>query len=315
LAAPGRQRLIMTGVAGSGVAAPVERASVSPAGAISVVFSPGAASGPPGSEAVVALAESNGAVGKPVPAIVTRSFLAATGQRIGAPVQVGVAGAMVDIVPVLAVANIPTITDGSPAVLIDQASLNDALQAVGVAPPPANEWWLRTSGPPVLTGLPPGASVSSRAEVAQSLVGDPLSKAAQQALLAIAIAAVLLAAIGLLVSVATAAERARDAALLDALGMPTGQVARLLGLEQASTVVVTGAIGMVLGAALAELIVPAVTLTQQATRPVPPTVVQMPWLLASAVVLVLVAAPTLTTMIGQPRRTSAAARIRYEDET
>ncbi len=67
----------------------------------------------------------------------------------------------------------------------------------------------------------------------------------------------------MLVSIATASERSRDLALLDALGMPPRQIARLLGLEQGLTAVAPSAIGLLFGAALSELIVPAVTLTPE----------------------------------------------------
>ena len=80
---------------------------------------------------------------------------------------------------------------------------------------------------PDLAGLPAGTTISSRAGLASALSADPLSLDTQQALLALAIAAVLLAVVGMLVSVATASDRTSDLALLDALGMPPGQIARL----------------------------------------------------------------------------------------
>jgi ABC-type antimicrobial peptide transport system permease subunit len=150
--------------------------------------------------------------------------------------------------------------------------------------------------------------------LATALLADPLLLASQQALLAIAIAAILLALVGMLVSVATASERARDLALLDALGMPPGQVARMLALGQAMTAIATSAIGLLFGVLLSRLIVPAVTLTARAARPVPPLVVQVPWLAAAVIALVMAAVPTVAIMLTTPRAGRGAVMIRLESE-
>ncbi len=167
----------------------------------------------------------------------------------------------------------------------------------------------------MLAGLPPGTSTTSRARLVSALLADPLSLASQQALLALAVAAVLLAIIGMLVSIATASERSRDLALLDALGMPPRQIARLLGLEQGLTAIAPSAIGLLFGAALSELIIPAVTLTPRAVRPVPAVSVQVPWLLAATIALAMAVLPTLTIVLALPRGQSGAARIRMEEDT
>ena len=96
-------------------------------------------------------------------------------------------------------------------------------------------------------------------------------------------------------------ERARDLTLLHALGMPPRQVARMLALEQAMTAVATSAVGVLFGVALSKVIVPADTLTAQATRPVPPLVVQVPWLAAAGIAVVMAAVPTLAIMFTAPR--------------
>ncbi len=224
-------------------------------------------------------------------------------------------GTNIPIVPVAAVRDLPTLGGGSPGVLVDQRALNDVLQTNGAPPLAITEWWLRTSSLPTLTGLPPDTSTAFRARLASSLLADPLTLASQEALLAIAIAAVLLALIGMLVSVATAAERGRDLALLDALGMPPGQVARMLALEQAMTAVATSGVGLLFGVVLSQLIVPADTLTAKAARPIPALVVQVPWLAAAVIAVVMAAVPTLAIMLTAPRAGSGAAMIRLEGET
>jgi FtsX-like permease family len=262
------------------------------------------------------LSASYPGVGKPLPVVVTRSLLSNSGLRLGSPLQVSVGGITVPMTPVAAVGAIPTIGGGTPAVLVDQGSLASALMAAGGAPVPVTEWWLRTSrARPALTGLPAGTQTASRAQVARAFAADPLIASSQQAMIAIAIAAVLLALISLLVSVATATDRARDLALLDALGTRPAQVARLLGLEQAMTTIVTCCVGVLIGAGLSRLIIPAIALTNQAAKPVPPIVVQLPWLLAVAIALVVTAVPTLASVLSLPRRTAGAARTRLEEET
>jgi hypothetical protein len=254
-------------------------------------------------------------VNKPLPAVVTPSFLAATGAKIGGLLVAGVDGTTVRITPTAVLSHLPTMTNGSPGVLVDQAALADVLQVAGAQPENVTEWWLKTRGHVVLAGLPPGTSTAIRARLVSSLLADPLSLASQQALLALAIAAVLLAVIGMLVSIATASERSRDLALLDALGMPPRQIARLLGLEQSLTAVAPSAIGLLFGAALSELIIPAVTLTSRASRPIPAVAVQVPWLLAVAIALAMAVLPTLAIVLALPRRQSGAARIRMEEDT
>jgi hypothetical protein len=290
----------------------VSLARVTPGGGIITVFKPGFAVGAPSSPAGISLSGSYPGVGKPLPAVVTGSFLTATGLQVGDRFDAAMDGTTVQIIPVAVVSFLPTIIDGSPSVLVDQRGLVGALQSTGAPPEDVTEWWLRTSGHLSLTGLPPGTSTASLAPLTRVLLADPLSLASQQALLGIAVAVLLLAVIGLLVSIATAADRAGDMALLDALGMPPVQVARLLGLEQALTAVATSGIGLLFGAALSKLIIPAVTLTAQAARPIPPIVVQVPWLLAAAVALAIAAVPTVAATLAVPRRGSGLARSRLE---
>lgn len=284
-------------------------------GGITATFKPGFASadGRPGPGAIT-ITDGYPGFGAPLPAVATRSFLTATSLRVGDRAQVNTDGVTVPVMVLGVVKNLPTLTDGSPGLLVDQRALTDELLATGAQPVPITQWWLRTSGHLVLAGLPPDTTTALQTAVARALGADPLSVAGQQGLLGIAIAAALLAIIGLLVSVATAGERSRDAALLDALGMPPGSVARLLSIEQALTAAATSVIGLLFGVALSELIIPAVTLTIKATRPVPAIIVQVPWLPAAAIALAMAAVPTVAVVLTLPRSASAAARIRLEDE-
>jgi len=321
-AAPAGRPLVFSATKNTGGIVPTAlNARTTSRGAVVATFKPGATSNVVGNYqtvqtglAQVEVAESFRGEGRPVPAVVTRSLLTRSGQRIGSRMQVGIAGTTVLITPVAVVANLPTVGGGNPGVLVDQRALGDALQAGGAPPVTVTEWWLRKSGRLNLAGVPPGTAISTRASMERALLADPLLLDSQQALLAIAVAAILLALVGMLVSVATASERARDLALLDALGMPPGQVARMLALGQAMTAVATSAVGLLFGALLSRLIVPAVTLTAQAVRPVPPLVVQVPWLAAAVIAVVMAAVPTIAIMLTTPRSGRGAAMIRLEGE-
>ena len=163
-----------------------------------------------------------------------------------------------------AISGFPTISGPGGGLVVDQSALQQALATAGVEPWPVTEWWLRTSGPPSMAGLPAGAMLADRAAMAAALLANPLAAAPQLAMLAIAVAAVVLAAAGFLVSAATARDRARDLALLAALGATRRQLTRLLCLEQAVLAVPAAAAGLLLGGVLARLVVPAVTLTAPA---------------------------------------------------
>ncbi len=74
--------------------------------------------------------------------------------------------------------------------------------------------------PSLARALPPGAAVTSRAALTAAALADPLSAAPQQALLAMAVAAALLAITGFWVSIAAdVRQRRAENALLAALGV------------------------------------------------------------------------------------------------
>jgi predicted lysophospholipase L1 biosynthesis ABC-type transport system permease subunit len=209
----------------------------------------------------------------------------------------------------------PTIGGGG--LIADQSRLQQALAGAGGTPPPVTEWWLRTGGAasarePTLTGLPAGAVLTDRDSIARSLLANPLAVAPQLAMLAIAAAALILAAAGFAVAAATAGERSRDIALLAALGATRRQLTRLLCLEQAALGVPAAAAGLVLGLALARLVVPAVTLTATGAHPQPSVLVQIPLVWPLAVALLTAAVPVAIAALGPGRRLGLTAQTRVE---
>jgi putative ABC transport system permease protein len=250
-----------------------------------------------------------------IPAAITRAFASAIGTGVGNTFPVTVGGTPVSVKVVSVVHAFPTVTGPNGGVIVDQGSLQQALAAAGTGPVPISEWWLRTSGPAVLRGLPHGTTITDRASVASSLLANPLAAAPQLAMLAIAAAAVLLAAGGFLVAAATARERTHDMALLAALGATKGQLTRLMCLEQAVIAVPAAAAGLLLGDLLARLVVPAVTLTATGAHPQPPVLVQLPVAVPVAVALIMAVVPVLIAAAGGGRRSRVIAHTRVEATT
>jgi len=319
-AATAGSRLASSTTAGSGQVTiqPSVTSTAARGTSLTVAFQPGDGIYPPqfGAPASTLLASISVAPSQPartLPAAATSAFTATTGQGRGStfPIQVGNTTVRVTIISVIA--GFPTI-GGSGGIVVDQGLLQQTLAADGAPPEPVSEWWLRTAGA-APTRLPGGATLTDRASLAASLLANPLGAAPQLAMLAIAAAAVILAWAGFAVAAATAGERARDLALLAALGATRRQLTRLLCLEQAALGIPAAVAGLVLGGVLARLVVPAVTLTATGAHPQPAVLVQVPLAVPVAVALVTAAVPVVIAALGPARRAGLAARTRLEAET
>lgn len=305
--------------------------TVSASGAgLSVAFTSGAGLGPPQATtcgpraipcapfslvpATVSVAAGTRAV---LPAVATRAFLAAAGVSPGGTVPVGVDGTTVQARIVSVVSAFPTISGTAGGLIVDQGSLQHDLALAGAQPQPVTEWWLQSGSQAADLAGVPGASATYRSAVARSLLASPLAAAPQLSMLVIAAAAVVLAAAGFGVSAATARERARDLALLAALGATRRQITGLLCLEQAALAVPAAAAGLLLGGVLARLVVPAVTLTASGAHPSPPVLVDVPLAIPCAVAVAMAAVPVLIAALGRGGRalSGMTARIRAEAET
>ncbi len=245
----------------------------------------------------------------PIPGIATQAYLDATRVRVGATTPIVVNGVTIPVRIVASVAAFPTVTGPGGALIVDQATVQDILAAQAADPVQVTEWWMRPHGRPA--GLPAGSTVTYRAAVAAALLANPLSSAPQEAMLAVAVAAALLAAVGFAASVAaSAAERRSQDALLAALGLARGARARLLCLEELMLSIPSAAAGLLLGAAAARLLIPAITLTPAATAPVPPALAEFPWPLAAALALVVATVPVLAAAATLARSPDPAEQLR-----
>jgi FtsX-like permease family len=272
-----------------------------------------------------------------LPGLATQRFLAASNTKVGSIVQTNINGAIISVRIVAAVATFPTVSSGGGALVVDLGRLQDILASSSLNAAQVTQWWLATSadpspGAPGVPGalgggtagvpaglagdLPPGSAVTSTAVVAAGLLNDPLSQVPQQALLAVAIAAAVLAITGFCVSIAAGVRQRRtENALLAALGVPPRSAAGQLCLEKLMLSLPAAAAGLVLGVVLAELLVPAITLTSSATTPVPPVLIEFGWAQTVTLALAVAVLPVLAAALTIARRPDAAAELRAAEAT
>ncbi len=249
-----------------------------------------------------------------VPAIATRAFLAASGQHLGAVVEVSPLSQPVPVLLAGEVVAFPTVTSPGGGLIVNQATLQAYLEANGGASVPVTQWWTGGTGRPAFAHLPAGSTVQTVAAVRRSLSGQLLALAPLRSMLAVTIIALVLACLGFIVSVGTVRERGRDVAVLDALGATPRQLAGVVCLEQGIVSVPAAAGGLALGLLLSRLVIPAVTLTAQATRPLPPVLVRIPLPPVLVIAAVIAAFPVAAVAVSVVRGTQAAARLRAEED-
>jgi hypothetical protein len=262
--------------------------------------------------------------------VATLRFLSSSNARVGATVQTNLDGAIVPVKIVAAVSTFPTVTGNGGGLVVDLGTLQAVLARGQVEPAPVTQWWLAAGDPARLAlprlalprlalprlalprrALPPGSAVISASGIEAALLADPLSTVPQQALLAVAIAAAVLAITGFCVSIAAGVRQRRaENALLAALGVPPRAAAAQLCLEKLMLSVPSAVAGLVLGVVLAELLVPAITLTAAATTPVPPVLIQLGWSQTLALALAVAVLPVLAAALTIARRPDAAAELR-----
>jgi hypothetical protein len=252
-----------------------------------------------------------------LPGLATQRFLAASNASVGSTVQTDIDGMIMNVKIVAAVATFPTVSASGGALIVDLGQVQDILTSNSVEAAPVTQWWLATSAPSgsgpagLAADLPPGSAITSTTGVAAGLLSDPLSTVPQQALLAVAIAAAVLAITGFCVSIAAGVRQRRaENALLAALGVPPRAAAGQLCLEKLMLSLPSALAGLVLGVVLAELLVPAITLTASATTPMPPVLIQFSWSQILLLALAVAVLPVLTAAVTIARRPDAAAEMR-----
>lgn len=234
----------------------------------------------------------------PLPAIANDRFLEVTASRVGDEVAVGRRFATPRPIRIVGrVAGFPTVSPDEPLVIVGLPALVLEEYAATASTQGFDEWWLSVAeggsdGVAAAAEAEPlaAASVSVAPREVDRRLADPIALGVTGALSLGAAAAALFGAIGFVVSAAVAArERLSEFALLRALGLSTRQLSTWLSLENAFLLLVSLLIGVGLGAVLAWVVLPTVTLTAQATTVVPPVRVILPWhVLATLALLALV---------------------------
>jgi len=250
-----------------------------------------------------------------IPAIATRAFMNANSEGIGSVVSASVGGASIPLQIVAEATSFPTVTGSGGALVADLGSLQEYLARRSLPPLSVSQWWLATAGggiPPALTAaVPAGTTITSATGAATADASDTLSAAPQQALLAMAGAAALLAITGFWVSIAADVRRRRgETALLAALGVTRREAASQLCLEKLQLSLPSAVLGVLLGTLIAKLLVPAVTLAPTAQLPTPPaiTVDDLPQVIALALVVAVL--PAAIAALAAARRPDPAAELR-----
>jgi hypothetical protein len=250
----------------------------------------------------------------PLPAVATTSFLASDGDSLHAALELNVGSYHFPVIVVAAIKSFPT-AGPTGVLIVDQSALQAALAAQSAPPLPVTSWWLSTPSGQVPGGIPASQVTSLRHVIAQ-MQANPLAAAPQRAVLALIIAVALLALLGFSVSVAASlSERRARSALLAALGVTRTAQARQLCLEQLLLALPAAAAGLVVGTVIAHLLVPAVTITDRATLPVPPALVYVPAGWAIALAALVAATPVLAAAITVLRKPDPAAELRAAAST
>jgi ABC-type antimicrobial peptide transport system permease subunit len=272
--------------------------------------------GPPAAVAAqVTLNAPAGSAVAPLPAIATSAFADASNIGTGSVVPATFNGLQVPLSIVAVVKSFPTVTASTGALIVDLPAVQQRLASQGAPLLGVTEWWLATTDrqiPPDLSGaLPSGSAITGAAAATAALTGNPLSAVPQQALLALAVAAALLAITGFWVSIAAnVRQRRAETALLAALGVSQRRAALQLCLEKLMLSVPSALLGVILGTVVARLLVPAVTLNAAAAQPAPPpvTLFDLPQVLPLAAAVAIL--PALATALIMMRRPDPAAELR-----
>jgi FtsX-like permease family len=264
----------------------VDTATADAAGTVSTTFLTGVS--PVRESAIVSLRPEPVEERRQLPVLLSSSAAQESGSGMGSTLYVQLGALRAEAVVVGMVDAVPTIDPSSAAVVVDLQSLAAAALESDVEDITPSEYLLLVSGDSgpaaqALTDLRLAGDVVDRAALERVLLRDPLGVGIQGALVLGFLAAAAFAAIGFAVDATVASrERRTEFALLRALGTGTRQLSVFLAVEQAFLVGLGVAAGLVLGIVVAQLVLPLVSITSDASSPVPGVVVVVPWLALTA---------------------------------
>ncbi|WP_425442776.1 FtsX-like permease family protein [Streptomyces indicus] len=257
----------------------------------------------------------------PPAAVVTERFLDASGAKVGDRVDVQLSATPLSVKIAKVVPELPTNDASGGAVLLDLRAVNEAFSLRERTELTPSEWWLTPEpgkAEQVAAELRARADVDPeqvvvRAEIAEELRDDPLGAGPQSALLAVAVVAAALAAVGFAVSAAgSLKERAAEFAVLRALGTPQRQLARLVAAEQGALIGLALIVGLGLGAVLTRAVVPLIVLTGDAGKPVPSVLVELPVGRVALLLATVALVPVLVVAAIALRRVEPVVSLRHD---
>lgn len=218
----------------------------------------------------------------PVPAVADDTLRATGRFHVGDTVTLTGSGeARVTVRIIGRIAALPGFDDDRGRLLVDSRVLAAHLAAQGLAQPPDAFWWLSARGDAAAAALradPSLGAVTTTTQARADLAHDPLRTGTRAALLLCLVLAPAFAVIGFTLHTAMSARlRRREFALLRALGVRRRQLAALLWTEQLWIALLALLLGTVLGAALAVVIMPLVTVDDSGGPVRPPLLPEVPY--------------------------------------
>ena len=256
----------------------------------------------------------------PVPLVVTGSVLDDLALKVGDQVEIQLDNTLV---PAYIAQRVPMVTGdalGEEAIVANMAGLELGMIQQGGRTVDPQQWWVSVADEHLdayASTLPDGATISTRAGLAEDLKNDPLRVAIQAALWLVAGAAVVLAALGFAVhAIVTVRAREIELAQMRAIGVLRGQLLRIVSSENALLSVLGLVFGLGLGLALSFLVAPLVSVGADGRPPLPPVIVEIPWealgVLVAEVAIVLVVSIIIVAFM--LRRIKPAQMLRLGDE-
>lgn len=277
-----------------------------------------------GTDFVFAPSELTALADAAIPAIASAAFLEASALAVGESLPLEIAGVRRTVEVVGAVRAFPTVEEDQPVLVVDLPTITLLRFEGSDSVDPPDEWWFAVDDGALdatvaaLEDRPiDSRSVVSQAGRARALATDPVALGIIGALSIGFVAATLFAVVGFVVSAAVSArERVSEFALLRALGLSSGQLSSWLSLENAVLAVVSLVAGCALGLVIAWVVLPFVTVTQEARTPFPPVNLDVPWMTIGGLVLagILALAATILVLAWLLRRIGLAAVLRTGED-
>ncbi|HET8586785.1 MAG TPA: FtsX-like permease family protein, partial [Candidatus Limnocylindria bacterium] len=239
----------------------------------------------------------------PLPIIAGRAFLEAVAAKVGDETRIDIGPQRQPAVIAGQVDAFPTIDPATPLAIADLPTVSLLQYRLSGETTAPTAWWLDVdpakarAAAAALEDAPfSSRAVISRIERGQALRTDPVALGVIGGLALGFVSAALFAAIGFVVSASVSArERLTEFALLRALGLSPGQLSGWLSIENGMLVLISLVGGTGLGLLMAWVALPFVTVTQDASKAVPPVIVAIPW--ASIVLLELITVVVLAVMV------------------